>query len=61
MGLSRAEKTVDPLFGAWNWNALGDHAKPFALHNISGFRDGMMSFETACAKAAAGAVRQMSW
>ena len=36
--------TFDELFEAWTWNALGYHAKPFALLNVNGFWDGMLSF-----------------
>jgi hypothetical protein len=36
--------TFDELFEAWTWNALGYHAKPFALLNVAGFWDGMVSF-----------------
>jgi uncharacterized protein (TIGR00730 family) len=36
--------TLDELFEAWSWNALGYHAKPFALLNVSGFWDGMIRF-----------------
>ena len=36
--------TYDELFEAWTWNALGYHAKPFALLNVSGFWDQMTSF-----------------
>jgi uncharacterized protein (TIGR00730 family) len=36
--------TLDELFEAWSWNALGYHAKPFALLNCSGFWDGMIDF-----------------
>ncbi|HEV2817230.1 MAG TPA: TIGR00730 family Rossman fold protein [Allosphingosinicella sp.] len=36
--------TLDELFEAWSWNALGYHAKPFALLNVSGFWDGMIGF-----------------
>ena len=36
--------TFDELFEAWTWNALGYHAKPFALLNVSGFWDGMIGF-----------------
>jgi predicted Rossmann-fold nucleotide-binding protein len=32
------------LFEAWTWNALGYHAKPFALLNVSGFWDGLIGF-----------------
>jgi uncharacterized protein (TIGR00730 family) len=36
--------TLDELFEAWTWNALGYHAKPFALLNVSGFWDGLIAF-----------------
>jgi uncharacterized protein (TIGR00730 family) len=36
--------TFDELFEAWSWNALGYHAKPFALLNVSGFWDGLTGF-----------------
>ena len=36
--------TLDELFEAWSWNALGYHAKPFALLNVDGFWDGMIGF-----------------
>ena len=36
--------TLDELFEAWTWNALGFHAKPFALLNVNGFWDGLDSF-----------------
>jgi uncharacterized protein (TIGR00730 family) len=36
--------TFDELFEAWTWNALGYHAKPFALLNVAGFWDGMVDF-----------------
>jgi uncharacterized protein (TIGR00730 family) len=36
--------TYDELFEAWTWNALGYHAKPFALLNVSGFWDDMIRF-----------------
>jgi uncharacterized protein (TIGR00730 family) len=36
--------TLDELFEAWTWNALGYHAKPLALLNVSGFWDGMVGF-----------------
>ncbi|HEY0626150.1 MAG TPA: TIGR00730 family Rossman fold protein [Allosphingosinicella sp.] len=36
--------TFDELFEAWTWNALGYHAKPFALLNVSNFWDGMIGF-----------------
>ena len=31
--------TLDELFEAWTWNALGYHAKPLALLNVAGFWD----------------------
>ena len=36
--------TFDELFEAWTWNALGYHAKPFALLNVGGFWDGLTGF-----------------
>jgi hypothetical protein len=36
--------TFDELFEAWTWNALGYHAKPFALLNVNGFWDEMIGF-----------------
>ncbi|MBV8685622.1 MAG: TIGR00730 family Rossman fold protein [Alphaproteobacteria bacterium] len=36
--------TFDELFEAWTWNALGYHAKPFALLNVAGFWDGLIHF-----------------
>jgi uncharacterized protein (TIGR00730 family) len=36
--------TLDELFEAWTWNALGYHAKPFCLLNVAGFWDGLSSF-----------------
>ena len=36
--------TLDELFEAWSWNALGYHAKPFCLLNVGGFWDGMIDF-----------------
>jgi uncharacterized protein (TIGR00730 family) len=36
--------TLDELFEAWSWNALGYHAKPFCLLNVDGFWDGMVEF-----------------
>jgi hypothetical protein len=36
--------TFDELFEAWTWNALGYHAKPFCLLQVSGFWDGMLAF-----------------
>ena len=36
--------TLDELFEAWSWNALGYHAKPFALLNVGGFWDSLIDF-----------------
>ena len=36
--------TLDELFEAWSWNALGYHAKPFLLLNTGGFWDSMIGF-----------------
>ena len=36
--------TLDELFEAWSWNALGYHAKPFAILNVDGFWDSMIAF-----------------
>ena len=36
--------TLDELFEAWSWNALGYHAKPFCLLNVAEFWDGLDSF-----------------
>jgi uncharacterized protein (TIGR00730 family) len=36
--------TLDELFEAWTWNALGYHAKPFCLLNVAGFWDGLIEF-----------------
>ena len=36
--------TLDELFEAWSWNALGYHAKPFCLLNVAGFWDGLIDF-----------------
>ena len=36
--------TLDELFEAWTWNALGYHAKPFCLLNVHGFWDGLAEF-----------------
>ena len=35
--------TLDELFEAWTWNALGYHAKPFALLNIGGYWDPLVA------------------
>ncbi len=36
--------TLDELFEAWSWNALGYHKKPFCLLNVDGFWDGLVDF-----------------
>jgi uncharacterized protein (TIGR00730 family) len=36
--------TLDELFEAWSWNALGYHAQPFCLLNVDGFWDGLIEF-----------------
>ena len=36
--------TLDELFEAWSWNALGYHKKPFCLLNVEGFWDDLISF-----------------
>ena len=36
--------TLDELFEAWTWNALGYHAKPFCLLSVDGFWDGLADF-----------------
>src|ERR1043166_10228855 len=36
--------TLDELFEAWTWQALGYHAKPFALLNVNGFWDELIGF-----------------
>ena len=36
--------TLDELFEAWSWNALGYHKKPFCLLNVEGYLDGMITF-----------------
>lgn len=36
--------TLDELFEAWTWNALGYHSKPFCLLNVHGFWDGLDGF-----------------
>lgn len=36
--------TLDELFEAWTWNALGYHSKPFCLLNVAGFWDRMIEF-----------------
>ncbi len=36
--------TMDELFEAWSWNALGYHNKPFAILNIGGYWDSLIAF-----------------
>ncbi|WP_349773291.1 TIGR00730 family Rossman fold protein [Sphingomonas sp. KRR8] len=36
--------TLDELFEAWTWNALGYHAKPFCLLDVHGFWSGLSGF-----------------
>ena len=36
--------TMDELFEAWSWNALGYHNKPFAILNIEGYWDALIAF-----------------
>jgi len=36
--------TLDELFEAWSWHALGYHAKPFALLAEDGFWDPLLAF-----------------
>ena len=36
--------TLDEMFEAWTWNALGYHAQPFCLLNVLGFWDGLAGF-----------------
>ena len=36
--------TLDELFEAWAWNALGYHKKPLCLLNVEGYWDGMVEF-----------------
>jgi uncharacterized protein (TIGR00730 family) len=36
--------TLDELFEAWSWNALGYHKKPFCLLNVHGYWNGMIEF-----------------
>jgi uncharacterized protein (TIGR00730 family) len=36
--------TLDELFEAWSWNALGYHKKPFCLLNVEGYWDRMIEF-----------------
>ena len=36
--------TLDELFEAWTWNALGYHSKPLCLLDVGGYWDGLKSF-----------------
>ena len=36
--------TLDELFEAWSWNALGYHKKPFCLLDVDGFWSGLVQF-----------------
>lgn len=36
--------TLDELFEAWTWNALGYHAKPLCLLNVHGFWNDLADF-----------------
>lgn len=36
--------TLDELFEAWSWNALGYHKKPLCLLNVDGYWDAMIEF-----------------
>jgi uncharacterized protein (TIGR00730 family) len=36
--------TLDELFEAWSWNALGYHSQPLCLLNVEGFWDGLITF-----------------
>lgn len=36
--------TLDELFEAWTWNALGYHAKPFGLLNVDGYWNSLTDF-----------------
>ena len=36
--------TLDELFEAWSWNALGYHAKPFCLVDVGGFWAKLIDF-----------------
>ena len=36
--------TLDELFEAWTWNALGYHANPLCLLDVGGFWDGLKTF-----------------
>jgi len=36
--------TLDELFEAWSWNALGYHKKPFCLLNVDEYWEGLIEF-----------------
>ena len=36
--------TLDELFEAWSWNALGYHKKPFCLLNVDDYWEGLIEF-----------------
>jgi hypothetical protein len=36
--------TLDELFEAWSWNALGYHKKPFCLLNVDDYWQGLIEF-----------------
>ena len=36
--------TLDELFEAWTWNALGYHSKPLCLLDVGGYWDGLKTF-----------------
>ena len=36
--------TLDELFEAWSWNALGYHKKPLCLLNVDGYWEGLIEF-----------------
>ena len=36
--------TLDELFEAWTWRALGYHRKPYCLLNVDGFWNGLVDF-----------------
>ncbi len=36
--------TLDELFEAWTWNALGYHGKPFGLLNVNNYWDSLVTF-----------------
>ena len=38
--------TLDEMFEAWTWNALGYHAQPFALLDVAGFWTPFVEFMT---------------